>query len=54
MTWRKSTHSQNDATCVELANTLTHVRDSKNTVGPTLRGDLPALVRAIKTGQFGR
>jgi hypothetical protein len=54
MTWRKSTHSQNDATCVELVNTLTHVRDSKNTAGPVLRGDLPALVRAIKIGTFDR
>jgi hypothetical protein len=49
ITWRKSRRSQNGEGCVELSNTLTHVRDSKNTNGPTLRGDVVALIHAIKT-----
>jgi hypothetical protein len=56
MTWRKSSFSgggtQSD--CVELANTLCHLRDSKNAEGPTLRGNVAALVAAIKTGRFDR
>jgi hypothetical protein len=51
--WRKSTRSQNGQNCVELRGSLDQVRDSKNAGGPTLRADLPALVRAIRTGQFG-
>jgi hypothetical protein len=54
ITWRKSRRSQQTASCVELANTLTHIRDSKNTNGPTLHGDITALVRAIKAGQLDR
>lgn len=36
-TWRKSSRSNDTGTCVELNNTLTHVRDSKNPSGPTIR-----------------
>jgi hypothetical protein len=53
-TWRKSSHSQNDSVCVEVASTLTRVRDSKNTQGPTLRADVAALVHAIKAGHVNR
>ncbi|HEU5110558.1 MAG TPA: DUF397 domain-containing protein [Micromonosporaceae bacterium] len=51
MQWRKARRSQNNPSCVELNNTLDHVRDSKNATGPVLRGDLPALVRAVRAGR---
>lgn len=51
MTWRKSSRSENDGTCVEVRNTLAEVRDSKNTT-PTLRGDVRSLARAIKEGRL--
>lgn len=50
--WRKSRRSSNSHNCVELRNTLDQVRDSKNVAGPTLRGDVLALVRAIQVGAF--
>ncbi len=53
-TWRKSSRSQNGHNCIELRNTLDHMRDSKNAAGPTLRGDIPALVRAIQAGELDR
>ncbi len=49
--WRKARRSQNNQNCVEV--TLDQVRDSKNP-GPVLRGDLPALLRAIQAGRFDR
>lgn len=54
--WRRSSYSgagggsTND--CVEPNSDLFAVRDSKNPAGGTLRGDLPALLAAIKVGQF--
>ncbi|RZS41190.1 uncharacterized protein DUF397 [Herbihabitans rhizosphaerae] len=48
--WRKATHSENGSDCVELRGTLDRVRDSKNPGGPVLRGNVPALLRTIKTG----
>jgi hypothetical protein len=51
-TWRKSSLSVNDANCDELRDTLDEVRDSKNTAGPTLRADVPALLQAIRTGRL--
>lgn len=53
-TWRKSSRSENDGTCVELRNTLDAIRDSKNTTGPTLRGDVRELNRAVRDGRFDR
>lgn len=51
--WRKSSRSGgNGGECVELAHTLRTVRDSKNPNGPTLRGDLMALLEAVKAGQL--
>ena len=44
----------NDQTCVELRDTLDAVRDSKNTAGPILRGDMLALVRAVRSGHLDR
>jgi hypothetical protein len=51
-TWRKSRRSVNGQNCVELRNTLDQMRDSKNPAGPALPADIPALVRAIRTGMF--
>jgi hypothetical protein len=51
--WRKSSHSNDSATCIELCDTLDAVRDSKHLDGPTLTvAGLPALVDDIKTGRF--
>ncbi|WP_084176388.1 DUF397 domain-containing protein [Actinokineospora spheciospongiae] len=47
-TWRKSTRSTNDQSCVEVLGTLTALRDSKNTTGPTLTTHIPTLITAIK------
>lgn len=54
MTWRKSSRSENDQNCVELRDTLDEVRDSKNTAGPSLRGDVRSLTLAIKNGRIRR
>jgi len=53
-TWRKSRRSQNGPNCVELRNTLDLVRDSKNITGSALRGNVPALLHAIRAGRFDR
>jgi len=52
--WQKSSHSQNTTSCVELSNSMTLMRDSKNISGPTLRVDAMALVAAVKAGRFDR
>jgi len=39
---------------VELAGTLTAMRDSKNPAGPTLRIDVAALVAAVKADQISQ
>ena len=46
LVWRKARRSSNDQNCVEPRDTLDALRDSKNTAGPILRGDMRALVRA--------
>ncbi|GAB3429784.1 DUF397 domain-containing protein [Actinophytocola sediminis] len=48
--WRKSSRSQNEGACVEIAGTLDAVRDSKSPSGPILTADLRCLVRAVTTG----
>lgn len=53
-TWRKAGRSQSDMNCVEVRDTLDRVRDSKNAAGPVLRGDLRALVRAVRAGRLDR
>ena len=49
MNWRKSSRSENTGSCVEVRNTLSELRDSKNTTA-TLSGDVRRLVRAVKAG----
>ena len=51
MIWRKSSRSENDGTCVEVRNTLSELRDSKNT-SATLRGDVRRLTQAVKDGRL--
>lgn len=52
VTWRKSSKSTGEDTCVELAYAGA-VRDSKNPAGPVLSVDLIALLAAVKEGQVG-
>lgn len=47
--WRKSSRSDAQEACVELADTGA-VRDSKNPAGPVLSVDIAALVAAVKAG----
>ncbi|HEX5404635.1 MAG TPA: DUF397 domain-containing protein [Pseudonocardiaceae bacterium] len=53
-TWRKSSRSASNTQCVETHHTLTQLRDSKNADGPVLRGDVTALVAAVKAGRIGQ
>lgn len=49
MTWRKSSFSgSNGGDCVEVANTLSALRDSKNPSGPVLTGRVDLLVASVK------
>jgi uncharacterized protein DUF397 len=51
--FRKSSYSNSNAQqCVEVANTLAAIRDSKNPAGPALRGDIALLVAEIKSDRF--
>lgn len=52
--WRKSSLSDAQDTCVELAHTGTAVRDSKNPTGPTLGADLAGLLTAVKSSRLDR
>lgn len=53
VSWRKSSRSSGEDTCIELAN-IGAVRDSKNPVGPVLVADVAALLTAVKTGSLDR
>jgi len=46
--WRKATASTPNGNCVEIRGDLQAVRDSKNLTGPTISGDVTALVRAVR------
>jgi hypothetical protein len=52
--WRKSSFSGDNNECVEVANTLGEVRDSKNAGGSTLHVNLASAVQAIKAGRLAR
>ena len=53
--WRKSTRSNLESDCVELAHTLDTVRDSKNPAGATLAVvGLAVFLNEIKRGRFDR
>lgn len=51
--WRTSSYSggeNND--CVEVANTLEALRDSKNIAGPALTADVRSFITAIREGRI--
>ena len=53
--WRKSTSSGANTSCVEVANNLDAVRDSKNPTGPILtfgQDQLTAFLTNVKSGRF--
>ncbi len=52
--WMKSSRSGQETNCVEIANTLTAVRDSKNPAGPVLPAAALSLVHAAKAGWLDR
>lgn len=52
--WRKSSYSAQQTDCVELPGTLDALRDSKNLTGPVLRGNITALVQAVKANHITR
>ncbi|RLK61708.1 DUF397 domain-containing protein [Actinokineospora cianjurensis] len=47
--FKKSSRSAANSNCVEVAQTLVHLRDSKNPTGPSLVADAAALIRFAKT-----
>ncbi|MEO6090327.1 MAG: DUF397 domain-containing protein [Umezawaea sp.] len=54
-TWRKSSYSGTNNDCVEVANALTAVRDSKGPDSQVLevsRVGLAAFISAVKTGRL--
>lgn len=53
VSWRKSSHSQNASDCVEVANTLGAVRDTKNP-SSMLTVDVTMLVSVVRTGKLDR
>ncbi|GLW91343.1 DUF397 domain-containing protein [Actinokineospora globicatena] len=46
--FKKSTRSAANSDCVEVAQTLAHLRDSKNPHGPVLSADVAALIRHVR------
>jgi hypothetical protein len=52
--WKKSSRSTETANCVEVANTLGAVRDSKNPNGPALTVPMTSIVAEIKAGHLNR
>jgi Domain of unknown function (DUF397) len=57
LTWRKSSYSNGQANCVEIANAWPDVavRDSKDPDGPALvytRAAMAAFVAGVKSGEF--
>lgn len=54
--WRKSSYSSNQESCVEVADSLDAVRDSKNPNGPCLRfaTGLAPFLQSTKSGLLDR
>ncbi|MGW3467747.1 DUF397 domain-containing protein [Saccharopolyspora spinosa] len=52
--WRKSSYSNVNGECVEVATTLDAIRDSKDQDGATLAVDVSTFVRAVQQGRFDR
>jgi Domain of unknown function (DUF397) len=53
--WRKSSYSGGGGNeCIEVAEGLGAVRDSKNPAGPVLHGDLRGLLAGVRSGRLGR
>lgn len=52
--WRKSSRSTSGDSCVELADTLKAIRDSKNPTGPVLAVDLSPFLATVKAGRLDR
>ena len=52
--WRRSSYSGTETNCVELAESLDLVRDSKNPDGPSLRVNVVAWLGAVKSGRLAR
>jgi Domain of unknown function (DUF397) len=52
--WKKSSRSGNQGECVELAHTLSAIRDSKNPGGPVLSVPTAGFVAAVRDGQLDR
>ena len=50
-TWRKSSRSTNTDNCVEIANSLDQVRDSKN-MAVSLRADVRRLIDDIRADRI--
>jgi hypothetical protein len=50
--WKKSSRSTETNNCVEVANTLGAVRDSKNPSGPVLTVPMAGVVAEIKGGHL--
>lgn len=49
MSWRKSSRSDHNGSCVEVRGDLAALRDSKNATGSTLVGvDVGRLVRSVR------
>lgn len=49
--WKKSSHSQNGADCVEVRADLAAVRDTKNP-DHVIRVNVPALIHAMRDGRI--
>jgi Domain of unknown function (DUF397) len=52
--WRKSSRSTETDSCVEVANTLGALRDSKNAGGPRLTVPVAGMVALAKAGHLDR
>lgn len=52
--FKKSSRSGGQSNCVEVAQTLRHVRDSKNPTGPLLSDvDVAALIAVVRVSSDG-